>query len=50
MSAADIRMFHPYDDFLIAELLQVRLIHTPDDTSLTVKVAGFGFSLTRWAA
>ncbi len=26
MSAADIRMFHPYDDFLIAELLQLEHI------------------------
>ena len=26
MSAADIKMFHPYDDFLIAEMLQLEQI------------------------
>jgi len=26
MTAADIRMFHPYDDFLIAEMLQLEQI------------------------
>lgn len=36
--------------YVVAELLQLRLVHTPDDTTLTLKVAGFGFSLTRWAA
>ena len=35
--------------YVIAELLQLRIVHTPDDTTLTVMVAGFGFSLTRWA-
>ena len=36
--------------YVVAELLQLRLVHTPDDTTLTVKLAGIGFSLTRWAA
>lgn len=32
------------------EFVQVRLIRTPDETTLTVRLFGLGVSVTRWAA
>ena len=36
--------------FVHLEFVQVRLIRTPDDTTLTVRAMGLGLSVTKWAA
>lgn len=36
--------------FVHFEFVQVRLIRTPDDTTLTVRFLGLGLSVTKWAA
>lgn len=40
---------HSKTGYTLVEFVQLRLIRTPDDTTVTLRLFGLGVSVTRWA-